>query len=94
MSTGGTGAPAGIREVVALVEQRDRGAPVEDGRHLTGAEAGVDAGRDRAQARARGVRDRVVDARRHREGDDVAGRDPARRGSSAANESAPRSHCP
>ncbi len=61
-----------------FVEQRDRCTSVEDGGDLAGPEARVDAGRDRAQSRARGVRDRVVDARRQRERDHVARRDAAR----------------
>ena len=38
----------------------------------------IKAAADRAEARARGVRDRVVDARRQPERDHVAGRDAAR----------------
>ena len=69
---------AGDREGVALVQQRGRLAPLEDRGDLGRAEAGVDAGCHRAEARARGVRHRVVDARRQPERDDVTRPDATR----------------
>ena len=67
------GRACGSREGRSLVQQRDRLTPLQDRGGLRGTEARVDAGRDRTEARARGVRDRVVDARRQRERHDLAG---------------------
>ena len=73
----GCGCVGGKIRVGALVQQRDRLAPLQDRGDLARAEPGVDAGCDRAEARARGVGHRVVDARRHRERHDVTRLHPA-----------------
>ncbi len=59
------------------MQQRHRFAALQDRRHLARTQSRVDAGGDRAEPHARGVGDRVVDARRERERDDVTRHDAA-----------------